>query len=136
MKKISFKEIASRIDAFEFPKVDTVIGISTGGIVASSLIAQKLGCELSIIHLSYRDENNTPLYPEPVCLNELNIPENNKRILLVDDVFVSGKTLQKAKTMLQAHDVTTCVLSGKAAIVLFPEITSCVRWPWTQDHSF
>ena len=50
----------------------------------------------------------------------------------MDDVAVSGKTLELAKTQLPADEVTSLVFKGKAGsadIVVFTEIPTCVNWP-------
>lgn len=67
---------------------------------------------------------------EGVAYGRLPELHDRKRILLVDDVSVSGKTLQTAKELLSGHIVTTFTLKGKADLVLFPEIGDCVKWPW------
>ena len=67
------------------------------------------------------------------CQKVLNIPEWNladKRILLVDDVSVSGKTMNAALEQLEGLNVRTLAMKGKADFVLFPEIKDCVKWPW------
>jgi hypoxanthine phosphoribosyltransferase len=131
MVPISFTEISNRLRALSLPDTDLVIGIGSGGIVAASLVAFHLGCELQIITLNYRDETNTPRYENPVILNIPPMPSlKDKRILLVDDVSVSGKTLQEALLHFQGLSVKTLVLKGKADYVLFPEIKDCVKWPW------
>ena len=131
MVPISFTEISNRLRALSLPDTDLVIGIGSGGIVAASLVAFHLGCELQIITLNYRDESNTPRYENPVILNIPPMPSlKDKRILLVDDVSVSGKTLQEALLHFQGLSVKTLVLKGKADYVLFPEIKDCVKWPW------
>ena len=131
MVPISFTEISNRLRALSLPDTDLVIGIGSGGIVAASLVAFHLGCELQIITLNYRDETNTPRYENPVILNIPPMPSlKDKRILLVDDVSVSGKTLQEALLHFQGLSVKTLVLKGKAEYVLFPEIKDCVHWPW------
>jgi len=131
MVPICFTEISNRLRSMSLPDTDLVIGIGSGGIVAASLVAFHLGCELQIITLNYRDESNTPRYENPVILNIPPMPSlKDKRILLVDDVSVSGKTLQEALLHFQGLSVKTLVLKGKADYVLFPEIKDCVKWPW------
>ncbi len=114
------------------PAVDLVLGIATGGTVPASLLAHQLGCELLIVHVNYRDESNAPRYPEPVLFTSPPLPEGRRRILLVDDVSVSGKTMAVAGALLSGHEVTTLVLKGKADYVLFPEVKTCVQWPWKE----
>ncbi len=61
-------------------------------------------------------------------------PVGVKRILLVDDVSVSGQTLQAARELLMDYEVTTFVLKSKADLVAFPEIGECVVWPWKLER--
>lgn len=96
----------------------------------ASLVAYQLGRPLSIMELSYRDPDNQPRYSTPKLLSDFDPSELPAKLLLVDDVSVSGKTLETAKELLGKRDVTTVVLKGKADIVLFPKIASCVHWPW------
>lgn len=131
MDSLSFRQIAERLRNAELPATDLVIGIGTGGIVPASLAAFHLNAELCIITLNYRDEQNNPRHKAPVVLS---IPPGSelegKRILLVDDVSVSGKTLQAALALLAGHQVKTLTMKGTADYVLFPEIKACVQWPW------
>lgn len=135
MVPLSFIEIAKRLKAAPLPETDLVIGIGTGGIVPASLAAFQLNAELRIITLNYRDEKNTPRYEEPVVLNmPSNLELKGKKILLVDDVSVSGKTLNAALELLKGFQVTTLTMKGKAAdIILFPEVKDCVKWPWKEQ---
>jgi uncharacterized protein len=131
MIPLSFKTISGRLKEMQLPGFDLVIGIGSGGIVPASMVAFHLNAELVVMVLNYRDEQNKPLYETPVVIalpDDLKLP--GKRILLVDDVSVSGKTLEKAKELLDGYDVTTLTMKGKADYVLFPEIRDCVRWPW------
>lgn len=134
MVPVSFTEISNRLRSMSLPETDLVIGIGTGGIVPASLVAFHLGCELQIITLNYRDENNTPRYENPVIVNMPEMPEMpslpGKHILLVDDVSVSGKTLNEALQHFQGLNIKTLTMKGKADFVLFPEIKDCVKWPW------
>lgn len=131
MVPVLFSEISARLRSLSLPETDLVIGIGTGGIVPASLVAFHLGCELQIITLNYRDENNTPRYENPVVVNMPEMPSlQGKRILLVDDVSVSGKTLHEALLHFQGLQIKTLTMKGKADYVLFPEIQDCVKWPW------
>jgi len=131
MVPLSFPEISERLKKTILPPFDLVIGIGTGGIVPASLAAFQLGCELEILTLNFRDEKNTPQHEDPVIIS---IPEGlnpeGKRILLVDDVSVSGKTLNAAKNLFPGQNIKTLTLKGQADFVLFPEIKDCVKWPW------
>jgi hypoxanthine phosphoribosyltransferase len=131
MTPVSFTEISTRLRALTLPETDLVIGIGTGGIVPASLVAFHLKCELQIITLNYRDESNTPRYENPVVVNMPEMPSlRGKRMLLVDDVSVSGKTLNEALRYFEGLQIKTLTMKGRADYVLFPEIQDCVKWPW------
>lgn len=131
MVPVSFTEISERLRSMSLPETDLVIGIGTGGIVPATLVAFHLACELQIITLNYRDENNSPRYENPVIVNMPEMPSlQGKRILLVDDVSVSGKTLSEALLHFQGLQIKTLTMKGNADFVLFPEIKDCVKWPW------
>jgi hypoxanthine phosphoribosyltransferase len=53
-----------------------------------------------------------------------------KQMLLVDDVSVSGKTLNEALRYFEGLQIKTLTMKGRADYVLFPEIQDCVKWPW------
>lgn len=128
--ELPFDEISRRLKQQNLPDVDRVVGVATGGIMPAALVAHQLGKPLSILAINYRDEANRPRHNQPVLLDDAPVLEKNQRILLVDDVSVSGATLEVAKAMLADHQVSTLVLKGKADFVMFPEIAACVNWPW------
>ena len=127
---LSFIEIAQRLKTIDLPEIDGVVGIANGGTVPASLVAYQLDRPLFMIRLNYRDENNAPLYDSPKVLEAPSIDESLKRVLLVDDVSVSGKTLVKAQELLGDRVVVTLVITGEADYVVFPEVGDCVNWPW------
>lgn len=134
MVPLNFKEISERIKQMKFPGTDLVIGIGTGGVVAASLVAFHLGCDLKIITVNFRDGKNNPQHESPVLIH---LPEGltleGKRVLLVDDVSVSGRTIKTVLDKFPGQDIKTMTLKGKADFVLFPEIKDCVRWPWKSE---
>jgi hypoxanthine phosphoribosyltransferase len=129
---LSFIEVSERLKSVELPEFDVVIGIGTGGLIPASLVAYQLGCNAEFIRINYRDESNTPRYEEPKLLSEISASYQGKRILIVDDVSVSGKTMDYAKSFFTNNEVKTLVLKGKGDYVLFPEIRTCVNWPWKE----
>lgn len=130
MIKITFPEIKNALDNFPLPMVDIVIGIAEGGLVPASLTANKLGCDLAAIKINYRDINNKPLFDKPEIIKPLEEIIKGKSILLVDDVSVTGKTIEEARGLFKGNKITTFVFKGKADYVLLPEIKECVNWPW------
>jgi hypoxanthine phosphoribosyltransferase len=132
MVPLSFKEISERLKQMQLPEIDIVIGIGTGGIPPATFVAFHLNAELIVMTLNYRDEKNTPKFDEPKVLFQPEWDLQGKKILLVDDVSVSGKTMETARALLKDFDVKTLAMKGKADYVLFPEIKDCVKWPWKE----
>ncbi len=130
MVPLSFKQISERLKQMNLPEVDLVIGIGSGGIPPATFVAFYLDADLQVMTLNYRDEKNVPRYESPKVLNKPDWNLEGKRILLVDDVSVSGKTMNAALEQLKGHNVKTLAMKGKADFVLFPEIKDCVKWPW------
>lgn len=124
-------EITRRMQAAEFPAVDAVVGIQTGGRIPATLLSFHLGLPLYMLPINFRDDDNNPRFDEPQVVGECkDLPPPGCRVLLVDDVSVSGRTMAKARELLPGFDITTFTLKGRADLVLFPEIKPCVDWPW------
>lgn len=132
MTPLAFEEIARRLAAWRFPeRIDGVVGIATGGVVPAALTAQRLGVGLKLIALNFRDEANLPRHPAPQLLSTVPELGNWRRILLVDDVYVSGQSWHAARALLPAEvDVLPFVLKGQVDFALIRDIDGCVQWPW------
>lgn len=128
---LDIREITARIKAVPLPEVDWIVAVARGGLFPGTLLAFHLDLPLGVLHLNYRHDDNRPRYETPKILTEKRLPNEPCRVLLVDDVSVSGKTLNAACQLLAGHYITTFVLKGSADIVVFPEIGECVDWPWT-----
>lgn len=130
---LEFDEIARRLKATTLPVVDVVYAIATGGIVPAALVAYELGVPLKRLDINYRASDNSPQRPAPKLLASPELPPEGTRVLLVDDVAVTGQTLNLARSLLVGCQVTTLALKGGAAdLVLFPEVAACVAWPWNE----
>ncbi len=132
--RLSMDAINERLQAADYPTVDAVVGIQTGGRIPATLLSFHLSLPLYMLPINFRDENNEPRYGEPKVLAEVHkLPQAGARVLLVDDVAVSGATMDKARELLGGYAITTFALKGrpgKADIILFPEVRQCVHWPW------
>lgn len=132
MTPLSFEAIAGRLAAWTFPMgVDGVVGIASGGVVPAALVAQRLGVGLKVIALNYRDDANEPRFAEPRLVSSVPALGGWKRVLLVDDVYVSGKSWHAARALLPREiEVLPFVLKGKVEFALIRDIDGCVQWPW------
>ncbi len=135
---LDFLRIAERLRTADLPpreEVDAVVAIARGGTVPGALVAYRLERPLRLLRLSFRDDANAPRReaPEPVGP----VPDvRGLRVVLVDDVSVSGATLRRARELLGAARTTTVAMKGApgaADLVLFDDVPSCVRWPWHED---
>jgi signal transduction histidine kinase/adenine/guanine phosphoribosyltransferase-like PRPP-binding protein len=135
--RIEFKTVLQKLATLSLPSFDLVIGVARGGTVPASLVAAKLGCDMQLMQFNYRDDQNKPQHDMPQYLNGIATALLlQKKVLIVDDVSASGKTLEFAKNFIMqqgALEVKTLVFKGKptaADFILFPDITTCVQWTW------
>jgi uncharacterized protein len=132
MTPLDFTDISARLRRWPFPAgIDGVVGIATGGVVPAALVAQQLGVGMKVLALNYRDEANEPRYAEPRVLAPAPDIRPWRRVLLVDDVYVSGKSWHAARALLPADvEVLPFVMKGKVEFALIRDIDGCVQWPW------
>jgi len=132
MTSLSFKDISDRLARWEFPEgIDGVVGIAQGGVVPAALVAQRLGLELKLIALNYRDDAHEPRFAAPKLLSAVPDLGAWRRVLLVDDVYVTGQSWRAARAALPpAVEVLPFVLKGKVEFALIRDIDGCVHWPW------
>ncbi len=125
---------------------DVLIGISKGGVVMASLMADMLGIPTDLMQLAHwggfgkaRDDVVIKYRPS--------IDIRDLRVLLIDDVSDTGLTLSTAKEVLirlGARDVKTAVLDYKAISSKYiPDYYAYkwVRWvyiiyPWESFETF
>jgi xanthine phosphoribosyltransferase len=132
MTPLAFTDIAARLAAWKFPgQIDGVIGIASGGVVPAALVAQRLRVEMKVIAFNYRDDANEPRFAVPKLLSAVPHLGAWRRVLLIDDVYVSGKSWHAARAVLPANiEVLPFVLKGKVDFALIRDIDGCVQWPW------
>lgn len=137
MRALSYTDILARLDHWRFPEgIDGVVGIATGGVVPAALAAERLRVELRVIALNYRDESNEPRFETPRLLAPVPDVAGWRRILLVDDVWVSGTSWKAARALLPAEaEVLPFVMKGKVDWALIRDVDGCVQWPWKPTHT-
>ena len=131
------KELAGKVSADYEP--DIIVGISRGGLVPARILSDELHLrDLYIIKIEfYKDIAKTADFPEV----KQSLPEGvleGKKVLLVDDVSDTGRSLAVAKDhvkRLGAADVRIAVLHEKPQTITKPDyvIGSTKAWvvyPW------
>jgi len=130
MESKSWEEIVSKIKNLQLKEdFDLIVSIGRGGIIPGLLLAKEKNLEFGVLWLKFRDEDNETLFEEPKFVKKTNFKSKNKNILLVDNVSRTGKTVKKAKEILEDSNlVKTLVVNGKGDYSLYEE--DCFEFPW------
>jgi hypothetical protein len=116
---------------------DIVVGISMGGIIPAVVIADSIGVNVETLRVRFyegvddRGEN-------PQIVQDIPVDINGKRVLLVDDVVDSGRTIRLVREHLHrkgAKEVTLCTIYYKPWSEIRPELYeeetgSWIIFPW------
>ena len=113
-------------------RFDAIVAVAQGGIIPAALLQQEWGIPMSIVRINYRDPENKPRFDDARLLDGTLCPYRDKRILLVDDVSRTGRTLARARTWLEGNIVKTFLVNGKADYRLY-DTEECLRMPWKRD---
>jgi hypoxanthine phosphoribosyltransferase len=127
---VSIEEVTDRIRRLPLPDVDAVVAVERGGLTPGTIAASLLDRPLYRLRVEYRDDSNAPKFERPHVVGPVDVPTGG-HVLVVDDVSVTGATLRRAAEELGDVTISTLVLKGDADLVAFPEIETCVTWPWT-----
>ncbi len=128
---------AQKIEAQNY-KPDIIVAIARGGIIPGRIMSDLLeNPNLSFIQIEfYKDINQT--LKEPNLKQTLNTNVAGKKILLIDDISDTGKSLNLAKTHLQNQgviEIKTSTLYQKPQSLTTPDFyekqtTDWVVFPW------
>ncbi len=133
------RELATRIveDGYEF---DVVVAIARGGLIPAGAISYALGTKMcgSINVEFYSDIEET--LAEPVVLPPFLDTGSlaGKRVLLVDDVADSGRTLDLVVKLIAGHcdEVRSVTIYSKPTTIIQPdyvwrETDRWINFPWS-----
>ena len=119
-------------------KPDFIVAIARGGLVPARILSDLLETpNLSFIQIEFYTNINQTLQ-EPILKQTLTTNVTGKKILLIDDISDTGKSLKLAKTHLQhqgAIEIKTATLYEKPQSVTTPDFyekqtTDWVVFPW------
>jgi hypoxanthine phosphoribosyltransferase len=119
-------------------KPDLIVAIARGGVVPARILSDLLEIpSLSFIQIEFYTNINQTLQ-EPTLKQTLTTNVTSKKILLIDDISDTGKSLKLAKTHLQhqgAIEIKTATLYKKPQSVTTPDFyekqtTDWVVFPW------
>jgi adenine/guanine phosphoribosyltransferase-like PRPP-binding protein len=131
-KPIDFKEVVTRMAEWKFPEgIDGVVAIANDGILPGALVAQRLGVGLKTITITFRDSFNEPQYAQPQLASTVPGLGDWRRVLLVDDSWVTGSSWNTARSHLsQSIEVLPFVLAGNVDWALLRSAEGPPDWPW------
>ncbi len=135
------RELAQTIVDSEFDP-EIIIAVARGGLLPAGALSYAMGVKLSdAINVEFYTDVHETL-PDPVLLEPLLDIESisNKRLLVVDDVADSGRTLQLVLDILRSHgaEVRSAVLYGKSASVVEADYVwrntdEWIVFPWSAE---
>ncbi len=130
MNSKTFEEVLQKFQTIEINETfDMIVAIANGGIIPAGIINQRLGLEIHLLKINFKDEFQKPRYDAPKLLKAIDFDFKNKKILLVDDRIKSGSTIKLAKELLKdAAMIKTFAVNGNADYPLYNE--TCFKFPW------
>lgn len=135
------RQLGRRIRASGF-RPDIVLGIARGGLVPASSLAYALDCKnLFSINVEFYTGEGTTLEAPVMLPPFLDVSElDDARVLVVDDVADTGKTLQLVMDFCHGHVAAarSAVLYSKPTSLLradfsWQETTRWIDFPWATD---
>lgn len=129
-------DLSERIKRNGF-KPDIIVGIARGGWLPARVISDLLGNpNLASIKVDfYLDLNETD--KKPIITQQVSIPVKGKRVLIVDDVVDSGRSMRLVwdRLSLDAVDVRTAAIYYKPWSCFKPDVysketDSWIIFPW------
>jgi hypoxanthine phosphoribosyltransferase len=135
------RELAQLIAASDF-RPEIVIAVARGGLLAAGYLAYALGLKLAdAINVEFYTDVHATL-PDPVLLAPLldHDAVRGKRLLVVDDVADSGRTLALVLDLLREHgaEPRSAVLYAKPTAQIEPDFVwrrtaDWIVFPWSAE---
>ena len=114
-------------------KPDMVVGLSRGGLVPARIMADILGVdEMGILGISFYKALGKPS-DFPKITQELNMDIKGKRILIVDDIADTGRSIAVAKDHLKrkgAGEIKVAVIHYKPTAGFKPDYYAATASAW------
>ena len=135
------RELAQQIvDSGYEPEI--IIAVARGGLLPAGALSYSMGVKLSdAINVEFYPDVHETL-PDPVLLEPLLDVDSidGRRLLVVDDVADSGRTLHLVLELLDRHgaEVRSAVLYAKSASVISPDYVwkrtdEWIVFPWSAE---
>jgi len=112
---------------------EAIVAVANGGIMPAAILHEESGLPMSVVQINYRDHENKPRYPDARLLQDGPAPFPGKKVLIVDDVARTGRTLARAREFLSESTVKTFLINGEADFSLY-RTPECLRMPWKRGE--
>ncbi|CAB0616584.1 phosphoribosyltransferase [Corynebacterium diphtheriae] len=138
---IANRELAQQIVDSDYTP-DIIVAVARGGLVPAGALSYSMGIKLSdAINVEFYTDVNETL-PDPVLLEPL-LDTNSirgKKVLVVDDVADSGRTLDLVLKLLESHgaEVRSAVIYAKSRSIVAPtyiwkRTDEWIVFPWSAE---
>lgn len=138
---IANRELAQQIVDSDYTP-DIIVAVARGGLVPAGALSYSMGIKLSdAINVEFYTDVNETL-PDPVLLEPL-LDTNSirgKKVLVVDDVADSGRTLDLVLNLLENHgaEVRSAVIYAKSRSIVAPNYIwkrtdEWIVFPWSAE---
>lgn len=123
-------------------KYDTILTIQRGGLVPATILAQLTGIKnIQIINVRRsKTDNIMPEWQEPEISENNNIDVTGKKVLVIDDIIGTGKSMGKVREFLRLKGAsefkfTALVLNknrfeGPTPDFVARDVTDWIVFPW------
>ncbi|CAB0712396.1 phosphoribosyltransferase [Corynebacterium diphtheriae] len=138
---IANRELAQQIVDSDYTP-DIIVAVARGGLVPAGALSYSMGIKLSdAINVEFYTDVNETL-PDPILLEPL-LDTNSirgKKVLVVDDVADSGRTLDLVLKLLENHGakVRSAVIYAKSRSIVAPNYIwkrtdEWIVFPWSAE---
>lgn len=134
------KLLAKKISSF---RPDWIIGISRGGLIPARLLSDHLNIHnISVIRIEfYKSIKQTKDFP--TISQPLQVNVKGKKVLIVDDIADTGRSLAVAKDHVKragAYEVKIAVLHSKPKSMIKPDFyienaNAWIIYPWEKEET-
>ena len=127
-----FEKIMNKlIKQIPLEKFDSIMCVSSGGLVPGKLIADKSGLPLAVIAASAYEKGKTQVKKEVTLGGIASIHPIKGKILLVDDIVDTGKSMEKVYNFL----IEKKEIINVASAVLYLKPGSCFQPDFYVDET-
>jgi hypoxanthine phosphoribosyltransferase len=135
---LTFKDVMGAIPwpSLQSYSPDLIIAIERGGLILGALIAVRLNLDFVTIKATFYNDSKPAkqIHDQPKISGNIFPSLNGKKVLIVDDVSNTGKTMETIKQhviSLGANEVKTFVYAGNADFSC-REFEQCLIFPWQE----